>query len=374
MRLVFCLFKYFPYGGLQRDFLKIAMACQERGHEIHVFVMKWEGDIPAGFKVHEIKVKGLSNHKKCWDYAKQVQKKLKEHNYDHVIGFNKIPGLQTYFAADVCFQAKARREHGFLYRLSARYKTYAKLEKAVFEKNSTCQILILNEKEKLNFKHYYKTSLERFNLLPPDVDEDRVATPEAGLIAYELRDEFSIGEQEYLLLMVASDFNTKGLDRCLHALAALPIEQLKKVHFFVIGNGNASDYLTLAKKLKVEERLVFLGPRQDLARFYMAADLLMHPARVENAGKVLVEALACGLPTLLTDVCGYAHHIERANSGIVMASPFSQKEFNQHLISALESNERRARWKKSALSYSAGVDLFSFASTAVDKIEQYTPC
>ena len=34
--LAFCLYRYFPYGGLQRDMLRIALACRQRGHKIAV--------------------------------------------------------------------------------------------------------------------------------------------------------------------------------------------------------------------------------------------------------------------------------------------------------------------------------------------------
>ena len=37
MQLAFCLYKFFPFGGLQRDFLRIALACQARGHAIRVY-------------------------------------------------------------------------------------------------------------------------------------------------------------------------------------------------------------------------------------------------------------------------------------------------------------------------------------------------
>ncbi|WP_255211100.1 hypothetical protein [Methylogaea oryzae] len=39
MKLAFALFKYFPYGGLQRDFIRIAGLCRDRGHEIHVYTL-----------------------------------------------------------------------------------------------------------------------------------------------------------------------------------------------------------------------------------------------------------------------------------------------------------------------------------------------
>ena len=47
MRLAFCLFRYFPYGGLQRDFVRIAQACRARGHSIDVYTLRWEGETLA---------------------------------------------------------------------------------------------------------------------------------------------------------------------------------------------------------------------------------------------------------------------------------------------------------------------------------------
>ena len=49
MQLAFILYKYFPFGGLQRDFMRIALECQRRGHAIRVYAMIWEGDVPEGF-------------------------------------------------------------------------------------------------------------------------------------------------------------------------------------------------------------------------------------------------------------------------------------------------------------------------------------
>jgi UDP-glucose:(heptosyl)LPS alpha-1,3-glucosyltransferase len=67
MRIAFCLYKYFPFGGLQRDFLRVALACQARGHAIRVYTLEWRGDIPAGFELVLVPVRALSN---CRRYAK----------------------------------------------------------------------------------------------------------------------------------------------------------------------------------------------------------------------------------------------------------------------------------------------------------------
>ena len=101
--IAFCLFKYFPHGGLQRDFLRIAKKCQEAGAAIRVYTMSWDGPVPHGFDVQILPVQGGSNHGKAKKFASQVQKKMKNEPVDLVVGFNKMPGLDIYFASDVCY-------------------------------------------------------------------------------------------------------------------------------------------------------------------------------------------------------------------------------------------------------------------------------
>ncbi|MCC4119214.1 hypothetical protein LLG90_28195, partial [Aromatoleum toluclasticum] len=51
---------------------------------------------------------------------------------DRIVGFNKMPGLDVYYAADPCFEDKARRLRKPLYRYSPRYRHFSAYERAVF--------------------------------------------------------------------------------------------------------------------------------------------------------------------------------------------------------------------------------------------------
>ncbi len=53
-----------------------------------------------------------------------------------VVGFQKMPGLDVYYDADGCYQAKALEQHGRLYRLLPRYRLYQAFEEAVFGRDS----------------------------------------------------------------------------------------------------------------------------------------------------------------------------------------------------------------------------------------------
>ena len=78
MQLAFALYKYFPFGGLQRDFLRIALACQARGHTIRVYVLEWSGEIPTGFEVVTVPVRALSNARRYEKFLAWMQQDLRQ--------------------------------------------------------------------------------------------------------------------------------------------------------------------------------------------------------------------------------------------------------------------------------------------------------
>jgi len=364
VKLAFCLFKYFPFGGLQRDFLRIAKESLDRGHQVDVFTMAWEGEHEPGLTIHMVPARGLSNHARAKNFIAAIAHRLL--SYDVVVGFNKMPGLDIYYAADTCYQAKAHAQRGLWYRLTPRYRHLIAFEAAVFK--SSTEILLLSRKQQDDFMRYYQTLPERFHLLPPGIARDRAAPHNAQDIRHHMRSELGIRGDEFLLLMVGSGFKTKGLDRVLRGLAALPNDLQTRCKVYIIGKDNPRLFQKQASKLGIKEKIHFLGGRLDVPNFFLAADLLLHPAYNENTGTVLLEAMASGLPVLTTDVCGYACYIKDANAGYVLSSPFNQAEFNQAVANMLLSPER-ADWKKNAIHYAKQADIYSMPERAVDCIE-----
>ncbi|GHU16164.1 hypothetical protein FACS189441_8280 [Betaproteobacteria bacterium] len=116
------------------------------------------------------------------------------------------------------------------------------------------------------------------------------------------------------------------------------------------------------------KRVSILKGRDDIPRFLLGADVLIHPAYNENTGTVLLEALVAGLPVLVTDVCGYAHYITEARAGESLASPFAQEALNAALIRLLTDADRRHTARDNALAYAKTADLYSLPEYAADII------
>ncbi len=368
MDFVFCLYVYFPFGGLQRDFLKIASTAMERGHTVRVLTMDWQGEKPAGMDVQLMPHSAVSNHRLCQKFTRTVTAILSEISCDAVVGFNKMPGLDVYYAADSCYQARMRATRSSAYRLMGRYRTYAGFEKAVFSPQSKTEILLLSLQEKQKFIDCYGTPEERFHLLPPGISKDRFRPTNANSIRDDLRTEFGLSEDHIMLLMVGSAFQTKGVDRAIRAVANLPEALRCRVRLFVLGRSKIDAFSSLAKKMNLADQVNFLGGRDDVPRFLLAADLLLHPARTENTGTALVEAMAAGLPVVVTENCGYAFHVREAGAGKVVPMPFQQETLDKTLQEVLSGSELRTLGEN-GVKYAERIDMTGLHDKAVDVIE-----
>ena len=368
MHLAFSLFKYFPYGGLQRDFLRIALACQVRGHAIRVYTLSWQGEVPAGFKVVTVPARALTNPRRYEKFVAWVRRDLARRPVDRVVGFNKMPGLDVYYSADPCYEDKVRTLRGPLYRITGRYRHFAAFERAVFSPDSRTEILMISALQQPLFEKHYGTPPARFHLLPPGIAPDRRAPANAAEIRREFRAEFGLGDDDRLLVQIGSGFKTKGLDRSLLALAALPAELKVRTRLIAIGQDEPRPFLRQIRALGLADRVAILKGRDDIPRFLLGADLLIHPAYNENTGTVLLEAVVAGLPVLTTAACGYAHYIEEAGAGRVIPLPFVQGALNDALAAMLADDAARRHWSANGLAFAAHADIYSLPERAADII------
>lgn len=366
MHVAFTIFKFFPHGGSARDLAKIAARCRERGHQVRIYALEWEGPDMPGTQTVVMPARGIRSHVRQRRFADRVADHVAAHPVDLLVGMNKMPGLDVYYAADSCFEDKARIQRPWIYRLTNRYRHYAEFERTVFAPDSPTRILTIAPGQHAAFTTVYGTPSYRFHSLPPGIERDRgAATVEAGRA---IRREFGVGDTEILLLFVGSGFVKKGLDRVLRGVAALPSPVRDRVRLFVVGDDKAERFQRLARRLRIAAQVRFVGGRDDVAAWLQAADALALPAYDEAAGMVILEAASAGVPVVATANCGYAAFIREAKAGIVTPVPFDQARFNADLERLLTVDERELMSRRGR-ELAANESLHAMPSRAVEVLE-----
>ena len=240
----------------------------------------------------------------------------------------------------------------------------------MFNPAASTEILLISASEQRKFERHYHTPPARMHLLPPGVAPDRRRPPDAVSRRAGARHQLGLTHDVHTLLLVGSGFITKGLDRAIRGLAYLRTAYpTRRFRLLVAGQDGAGRFSLLARRQQVQQEVTFLGGREDIADLMLAADVLVHPARSEAAGIVLLEALVTGLPVVVTGVCGYADHIEAAGAGLVLPEPFSQADLDAALACMLDGGFRE-QCRNQGLDYAAGEDLYSLHCVGVELIEQ----
>lgn len=368
MNVSLVLLRYFPYGGLQRDMLRTGARARAAGHAVRILTSRWEGPRPEGMGVRLLPVAGRSNHERAVRFAAALAEVLRAEPADVVVGFDKLPCLDLYFAADPCFRARAQSRRGALYRLTPRYRSFSRLEAQVFTHGAATRILLLDPRQQAVYAHWYGTEAERFVALPPGTARDRCAGPESMVQRVRLRRELAHPDENHLVLLLGSDFRRKGLDRALRSLAALPGALRSRTRLLAVGQDDPGPMRRHAARLGIGAQVRIEPGRGDVPALLQAADLLIHPAREENTGTVLLEALVAGLPVLCSGACGYAPYISEAKAGAVTPEPFRQEVLTSELVRLLRAD--RALLRRRALDYAAGTDLYSMHDRMLDEIER----
>lgn len=356
MRLAFVLFTWFPHGGLQQDLVKVVQACRERGaSDISIFCMAWDGEQIAGVNTIIVPVRGWTATARRAAFARYVAQQVAG-KFERVIGFNRLPGLDYYYAADLCFAAKARGQRGPWYRLLPRTRQYLAFEEAVFGARANTTALLLSPLQRAQYRQYYATPDARLVDLPPGIRREHRAGPDAAQLRRAFRAEHGIADDELVVLQVGSSFRTKGVPRSLIALAALPADLKQRVRYILVGRDDAAPWLKRAEAVGLGGRVQIVSAFGGIPRFMQGADVLLHPSLAESAGMVLLEAVVAGLPVLTTASCGYAFHVEQAQAGLVCPEPFSQQVLNMALVSMLRAD--RSAWRANGIRYGQQHDLY----------------
>lgn len=102
------------------------------------------------------------------------------------------------------------------------------------------------------------------------------------------------------------------------------LKALKKIKFsgfelFLLGEGPLEkDLKEFVKKIGLEEKVKFWGYQQDVFEFLQMSDLFVLPSISEGMSNALLEAMACGLPIVATEVSGSADLIEDGMNGFLV--------------------------------------------------------
>lgn len=357
MRIALAIVKLFATGGLQRDCMAIARRLVAQGHDVEIVCESADAP-PDDLDVVVLANSAWTNHGRNTRFSRDLQRHVAK-RFDVVAGFDALEGLDVLYCAN-----PPTKTRGVLDRVNPRKRAQLHLEAACFGRESTTRLLLLSEPQRAAYDARWSLDLARVTLIPPTIERSRVVPDgKRGAERARMRAAIGVADDTPVWLFVGGFPKTKGLDRVIAAMNHFPDARL----LCVGAQGEAvAQFRAQAKEAGVASRVSWLGARDDVPALMVASDVLVHPARLDVTGTVILEAIANGLPVIATAVGGYAPHIAESGAGRVLAEPFSLDEMVAALRGADAST--REQWRSRADRYAASTDLYSGLDVAAAAI------
>ena len=137
----------------------------------------------------------------------------------------------------------------------------------------------------------------------------------------EIRDQYNIEEAANVLIFVGRITRDKGVFDLVASFVELLIYK-PNTHLFIVGpddDGLSSDLAAIMSS-KDRHKLIFAGITEEPERFMAAADILCLPSHREGFGMVALEAAACEIPTIGSDIYGIRDAIVHKQTGLLVPS------------------------------------------------------
>lgn len=179
------------------------------------------------------------------------------------------------------------------------------------------------------------------------------------------RQSLGLPSEGRCLLLVGNDYQKKGVPAALQALRELPSD----FYLVVVGNAQHIPVFTAeAQRLGVKERVFFLGALPDVTPAYEAADALLHPTLEDTFAMVVLEAMAHGLPVLVSSAqyCGISELLAHGLQALILDKPrdsaalaaavrrlFSEAHLHAHLSAGSVAFAQDYVWPRIALQQEA---------------------
>lgn len=352
------------------------MILEEMGYEVHV-VANFDKGNPTTKEVLDEFKGWIEEHHGKWisipvtkspaDIAnnypayKQLLALIKEHQYEFIHCHTPVGGVLGRFVAHRTHTKVIYTAHGFHFFDGApmlNWILYYPVER--FLSGWTDMLITINQEDYNRAKKSFHAKRTEYI---PGVGIDTEKFQAMAVNKAEKRKRLGFFVDDIILLSVGELNENKNHQVFIRAIAQI---KNKDIHYVIVGQGKLSEELKrLAHECQVEEQVHVLGYRNDVAEIYQIADVFIFPSKREGLSVALMEAMACGLPVICSDIRGN-HDLIIDGKGGILVNASSVEQFAKGVNNLCIKEDR-----KKVINTMSAYNLKKILDYDSQKISQY---
>lgn len=289
-----------------QDFIRFLL---DEGHSVDIASNDSDRKVPDcyiqwGCRIFTLSCSRSPLKKGNWTAIHQIRELMRREQYDIVHCHTPIAAACTRLACRSLRKKKGLKvfytAHGFHFYKGAPLKNwllYYPIEKIC--SYFTDKLITINTEDFELAKRKFKAKEIHY---VPGVGVDLSRFENIQIDRVQKRREIGVPENAFLLMSVGELNENKNHQVIIRALAKL---NDPNVHYAIAGTGDKKEFLLrLAKELGVTDQIHLLGYRNDVPELNYASDVFCFPSHREGLGLSAIEAMACGLPIVTSNIHG----------------------------------------------------------------------
>ncbi len=315
--------RFNPYGGAERFILRTIKGLANHQIKTSIVAEDWQSNTIESaidstcdhIKIHRIKG---SRSKQFKHFQKTVNNTLENSKFDIIQSHERLVGADIYRLGDGIHAAWVKRLSSIkpwyarlwlkidpFHRLLIKTEqSMAKDQRLIFVSNSP-----MVAKELID---WYQVPQERIVLIENGIDRG-MFQPSSASEKSEVKKLIGLNQNIPTVLFVGSGFERKGAFQLVEAMQKLPQFQL-----IVVGQDKKINQLKkLVSALGLTDRVFIVGAQKDVRSYLSASDIFCLPSLYDSLPNALLEAMCCGLPSVITQDVGISEKIKEAKAGLI---------------------------------------------------------
>jgi len=316
-------------GGITSYVFTLAKGMKRRGH--NVYIASSAGRLLPGFIAQgivyipiPIKTKSEASYKILISKFKLL-KYIKEKNIEIIHANTRVTQVLSFLIQRSCGKPYISTCHGFF-------------KKRFFRKIFPCwgnKVIAISESVKEHLLRDFKVKEEDIRVIHNGIDVDKFRAQSSGS-RVDLKKKLGLGEGP-VIGIIARLSEEKGHTYLIKAMPEV-IARIPQAQLLIVGEGRMREELvSLTQEMGLEKSVFFLPSVMDTQEVLSSMDLFVLPSLKEGLGLALMEAMACGLAVVGSDVGGIKSLIQDRYNGLLVRHSDS-RELSYAILELLQNS------------------------------------
>ena len=338
-------------GGTNNTIADHARYFRALGHDVDLIGEKvHRGDVTPemGQAVRIRRVPLLSRYKWRW-FAERAQKLIDNRGYTFVAGHGHHY-RQHVLSMHNCLHLAHEIVEG---RTLNACGTLAEIHDQIFDVDGFTRCICNSRLMQDDLAQRYGVSRERLPVIYPGYRPEQFNRADRARHRYVVRAELGCNDEVLIGLVTSGDYRKRGLDILLEAYAGLENALQQASRVLILGKqGGAAAFIERARSLGIADRFSFVKHTREPQRYFHALDICVHPARIEEFGQSVQEAIVCGIPVVTSQRVGATELLPRRIYESLPATP-TPMNIRAQLADLIRSSDARQAYADQVLAQAA---------------------